>query len=137
MISMSSLLQKLPFNAEPGKIVSPMMHMKYAFRNETQEPSESDDGLRRRAEKVLGVDLQGIDMHQFSMGMNVEREHDDVTNGDWRLIAKIALAHLRELPDYYTKLAQMERPQIRDAALPIIKKNLGLGFSSKSNIPTS
>ncbi|MCW4027234.1 MAG: hypothetical protein NWE76_07110, partial [Candidatus Bathyarchaeota archaeon] len=33
----------------------------------------------------------------------------DVTHGDPILTGKIALAHLKELPDYYTRLAQMEK----------------------------
>lgn len=139
MINMASLLQQLPWGAEAGKIVSPMMHMKHAFRNEAQDsptPPMPDDDLRRRAEQALDVDLQGVDMSEFTMGMNVEREHDDVTNGNWKIIAKIALAHLRELPDYYTRLKKMEAPTSEEA-LPIVRKNLGLGFSSKSTTPTS
>lgn len=126
MINMASLLQQLPWNVEPGKIVSPMMHMKHAFRNEAQDPTEPpmpDDDLRRRAEKAFGVDLQGVDMDEFRKGLEVEREHDDVTNGDWTMIAKIALAHLRELPDYYTRLAKMEKSKNEDR-LPIIRKAL-------------
>jgi hypothetical protein len=48
------------------------------------------------------------------MGMDVELEHgfqDLVTNvtGDDPLVTgKIALAHLNEFPDYYTRLARME-----------------------------
>ena len=48
------------------------------------------------------------------MGMEVELEHGrtnpltNITDDDALLTAKIALAHLRELPDYYTRLALME-----------------------------
>jgi len=55
-----------------------------------------------------------FDLEQFRLGMNVELEHglrDSTTNltGDDRLVTgKIALAHLREIPDYYTRLAAME-----------------------------
>jgi hypothetical protein len=44
----------------------------------------------------------------------VELEHGrrdadtNVTDDDPLLTAKISLAHLRELPDYYTRLARME-----------------------------
>lgn len=37
-------------------------------------------------------------------GMNEEREHCDITHGDAVLTAKIALAHLKEDPEYYEKL---------------------------------
>lgn len=40
-------------------------------------------------------------------GMNVEREHADVTK-DAVSILKIALAHLRETPSYYRKLKKLE-----------------------------
>jgi hypothetical protein len=46
--------------------------------------------------------------------MEVEFEHGrhdpqtNVTNDDPVLTAKIALAHLKELPDYYTRLKRME-----------------------------
>ncbi len=44
------------------------------------------------------------DFNEFLMGMNVELEHQDITHGDLIMTAKIALAHLKEMPDYYTKL---------------------------------
>ena len=64
----------------------------------------------------LGIDWASspFDVEQFRTGMDVELEHGtrdsdtDVTGDDPLLTAKIALAHLRELPDYYTRLAQME-----------------------------
>ena len=48
------------------------------------------------------------------MGLGIELEHGrrdpatNVTNDDPVVTGKIALAHLRELPDYYTRLADME-----------------------------
>jgi hypothetical protein len=53
---------------------------------------------------VLGV-ADEIDMDQLRRGMDVELEHGrrdpltDVTNDDPLVTAKIAIAHLRELPD--------------------------------------
>lgn len=55
-----------------------------------------------------------FDLEQFRLGLEVELEHGsrdpdtDVTGDDPILTGKIALAHLRELPDYYTRLAAME-----------------------------
>jgi hypothetical protein len=49
------------------------------------------------------------------MGLDVELEHGlispktNVTGDDWNLTGKIALAHLNEFPDYYTRLAVLER----------------------------
>ncbi len=64
----------------------------------------------------LGVDLasEPFDLEQFRMGLEVELEHGlrdpetNVTGDDPILTGKIALAHLREMPDYYTRLAEME-----------------------------
>ena len=47
--------------------------------------------------------------------MNVELEHGkrdratNVTNDDMIITGKIALAHLNEFPDYYTRLVKMEK----------------------------
>lgn len=62
----------------------------------------------------LGVDWKKIDIEQFRMGLEVELEHGmvdpvtNVTNDDLTMTAKIALAHLKEIPDYYTRLKKME-----------------------------
>ena len=64
----------------------------------------------------IGVDWSAgdIDLEQFRMGLVVELEHGtqdpatNVTNDDETMTGKIAIAHLREIPDYYTRLAAME-----------------------------
>jgi uncharacterized protein DUF5661 len=63
----------------------------------------------------LGVDWSRFDVEQFRMGLDVELEHGrqnpstDVTGDDPILTGKIALAHLNEISDYYTRLKKMER----------------------------
>ncbi|HSH74549.1 MAG TPA: DUF5661 family protein [Longimicrobiales bacterium] len=62
----------------------------------------------------LGVEWSEIPIEEFRMGLAVELEHGahdpetDVTHDDSLLTGKIALAHLKEFPDYYTRLAKME-----------------------------
>lgn len=59
------------------------------------------------AQKVissLGDDITEQIKHVLLEGMNEELEHCDITGGDPILSAKIALAHLRDDPDYYIKL---------------------------------
>ncbi|MEZ4662971.1 MAG: DUF5661 family protein [Caldilineaceae bacterium] len=62
----------------------------------------------------LGVKFRRFDVEQFRMGMDVELEHGkqdvrtDVTGDDPLTTGKIALAHLNEFPDYYTRLEKME-----------------------------
>ena len=63
----------------------------------------------------LGVDWRRFDVEQFRMGLDIELEHGardsatDVTGDDPLLTGKIALAHLNEFPDYYTRLLKMEK----------------------------
>ena len=62
----------------------------------------------------LSIDWSRFDVEQFRMGLDVELEHGlrdpstDVTGDDPILTGKIALAHLNEFADYYTRLAKME-----------------------------
>lgn len=64
---------------------------------------------------ALGVDWNVISLDQFTRGLAVELEHGlsnpetNVTNDHPLLTGKIALAHLYELADYYTRLDEMER----------------------------
>ena len=61
-----------------------------------------------------------FDVEQLRIGMNVELEHGlhdmltNVSDDDPHLTAKIALAHLNEFPDYYTRLERMEEEAKRD-----------------------
>jgi len=64
--------------------------------------------------KLLGIDWSEFDVEEYRMGMDVELEHGthdpatDVTHDDPLTTGKIALAHLKEFPDYYTRLEKME-----------------------------
>lgn len=63
----------------------------------------------------IGIDWNKIDIEQFRRGLEVEMEHGshdpqtNVTNDDELLTGKIALAHLKEIADYYTSLDIMEK----------------------------
>lgn len=73
---------------------------------------------------ALGVDWSEFDVEQFRMGLNVELEHGgqdpatDVTGDDPTTTGRIALAHLNEFPDYYTRLARMERDAAEEKKRP-------------------
>ena len=62
----------------------------------------------------LGINWTKFDIEQFRAGMDVELEHGNVdpdtnvTDDDPVTTGKIALAHLNEFPDYYTRLEKME-----------------------------
>ena len=68
----------------------------------------------RRIGDGLGIDWQTVDIEEFRRGLEVELEHGahepetDVTGDDMTLTGKIAWAHLKEFPDYYTRLDKLE-----------------------------
>jgi Protein of unknown function (DUF5661) len=70
----------------------------------------------RRIGEEIGIDwaTSPFDAEQFRMGLDVELEHGahdattNVTDDDEIVTGKIAWAHLKELADYYTRLAAME-----------------------------
>jgi hypothetical protein len=83
-------------------------------RDEAQTPEmpgkfEVTDKLAEDLGKILNIDFTAISRDEFKKGLEVEQEHVDVTQGDPETTAKIALAHLKEMPDYYTKLMAMEK----------------------------
>ena len=58
---------------------------------------------------------------EFEDGLDIEAEHDgrrgkgtDVVKRNPLNQAKIAMAHLNELPDYYTRLKKMEKEADED-----------------------
>ncbi len=69
----------------------------------------------KRIGDALGIDWQDFGVEQFQMGLEVELEHGtrdiltNVSNDDALITGKIALAHLKEFPDYYTRLSAMEK----------------------------
>jgi len=70
----------------------------------------------RRIGEQIGIDwaTAPFEVEQFRSGMDVELEHGlhdpstNVTDDDALVTGKIALAHLNEFPDYYTRLERME-----------------------------
>lgn len=76
----------------------------------------------RQVGTSIGIDwaTAPFDAEQFRMGMDVELEHGlhdvltNVTDSDPVVTGKIALAHLKEFPDYYTRLQRMEEEAKRE-----------------------
>ena len=68
----------------------------------------------KKTGEELGIDWSKFDVEQFRRGMDVELEHGlrdpntNVSNDNPLITGKIALAHLNEFPDYYTRLDKME-----------------------------
>ena len=78
------------------------------------KPQQFSPDEAKRIGDSLSVDWGQVDLEQFCMGLLVELEHGardpetNVTDDDVSLTGKIALAHLKEFPDYYTRLAEMQ-----------------------------
>jgi len=76
----------------------------------------------REVGDAIGVDWDRFDLEQFRAGMDVEFEHGshdpqtNVTNDDPIVTGKIALAHMKEFPDYYERLEKMEAEAEREWA---------------------
>jgi hypothetical protein len=70
--------------------------------------------VARQVGTALGIAWDKIDPEQFRRGLEIEFEHGardpqtNVTNDDLSLTGKIAWAHLKEFPDYYTRLEKLE-----------------------------
>ena len=79
-------------------------------------PEHFDLDFARQVGEKIGIDwsVARFPVEEFRSGMDVELEHGshdpatDVTGSDPLITGKIALAHLNEFPDYYTRLARME-----------------------------
>lgn len=80
------------------------------------EESVFSESEARSIGESIGIDWTSshFDVSQFRAGLDVELEHGrrepdtNVTNDDKIMTGKIALAHLHEFPDYYTRLSKME-----------------------------
>ena len=69
----------------------------------------------RKIGDELGINWDEVRIEEFRRGLEVELEHGsewgeetNVTKDDPHLTGRIAWAHLKEIPDYYTRLDKME-----------------------------
>src|SRR6478736_2367755 len=89
---------------------------------EMAETRQTTTEEARRVGDEIGIDWTRVDLEQFRSGMDVEFEHGshdpqtDVTGDDPILTGRIALAHMKEFPDYYVRLARMEAEAERELA---------------------
>lgn len=85
----------------------------------------TSDEARQIGERI-GIDwaTAPFALDEYRAGLDVELEHGsqdsatNVTEDDPILTGKIALAHLNEYSDYYTRLKTMEEEAERDHAQP-------------------
>ena len=92
----------------------------------TKRATFTKDEARRVGEQI-GIDWETapFDVEQFRKGMDVELEHGlqdlltNVTQDDPIVTGNIALAHLKEFSDYYTRLERMESDAQREHDPPL------------------
>ena len=88
--------------------------------SETRHEFTAEEARRFGEETGIDWSRAPFDVDQFRIGMNVELEHGlhdphtNVTDDNPHITAKIALAHLNEFPDYYTRLERLEEEAKRD-----------------------
>ncbi len=69
----------------------------------TENKKYNADDIKKISDS-LKIDISDYSLKELTTGFNVELEHSDITKGDPALTLKIAIAHLKEVPNYYTKL---------------------------------
>lgn len=99
-------------------------------------PKSISKSAAKKIGDAIGVDWKKVDIDEFRKGIKVEFEHGsqlgpqtNVTGDNLEKTARIALAHLKELPNYYTKLAKIEEnkmnvKQLRKLVENIVKEEL-------------
>jgi hypothetical protein len=87
-----------------------------------EKPMKIDEKTARKIGDEIGVEWDKVDFGQFHKGINVEMEHGsvdpqtDVIGNNLSAAGKICWAHLKELPDYYSKLERIEK-ELKDLGM--------------------
>jgi len=61
-----------------------------------------------QAMQDTGRDLTQFQIEELLKGIEVEKEHTESVGADLKTLLGIATDHLKEIPDYYTRLLKME-----------------------------
>jgi hypothetical protein len=94
--------------------------------------------LIEKIAKKTNIDISKFDMKELVMGMEVELEHGsqniktDITNDEPIETFKIVMAHMNEMPDYYTKLKKMEKKQNISEYAKRMKELAGISEGEKN-----
>lgn len=60
--------------------------------------------MTKKFDSIINKLKEKYSDEEVETGLDVEKEHGDVTKGNKTQTAKIVKAHLREKPDYYKRL---------------------------------
>lgn len=66
----------------------------------------------------MHLDWDTIPLGEFHKGMNMELEHSDITKGDPIMTAMIAIRHIKEKKDYYTRMSLFENAMSIPSSFP-------------------
>lgn len=91
---------------ETQKILSKLEAKKNTTSESTDTYMKDQSVSRSTSDAIMKHMGYTFDPEEFHKGMNVEMEHRDVTKGNIAKTAKIAAAHLKENPKYYTLLSK-------------------------------
>lgn len=105
----------------------------------TQEEYRLNNGKQfdfdeaRRIGDALGIDWNMFPVEQFRLGLSMEIEHGshdpltDVTHDDHLITGRIVWAHLKAIPDYYTRLVKLEKDAAKywGQEMGLRRRNLG------------
>ena len=121
----------------PGKFINESQ------MNESKKEVSKEELKISKIAKKAKIDIKKYDMKELVMGYKVEKEHGsvnpetNVTNDDEVMTLKIALAHLNEIPDYYTKLKKYVEKGINESIYPWLKINSSGPKKIKKNLNES
>lgn len=59
--------------------------------------------------KLHKINFDVVPFDEWHAGINIEFEHQNVTHGSIEKTVLIAIAHLKEYPDYYKYLIKLEQ----------------------------
>lgn len=94
------------YGMKPSEVMSlsPEEAIKYAMDKGWKPKIAAEENMTGLADKK-GITEMDVDPKELEMGIKVEMEHTE----DPVIAKKIALDHLAEIPDYYTRLLKMEK----------------------------
>lgn len=130
---------------EQGYDVDEVEEIAYSLAaSHVNEPVDRDEGPESAGETELepgegksaeaGLTADDVDPDELAMGIEVEKEHSD----DEAAAERIALDHLAEIPDYYTRLKKMEKgagiKEEADIKGAVKNLNMGIPFDEKDLI---
>jgi predicted ABC-type ATPase len=136
-------MQTMPFEEFKMKVLATNTRNRLVRSFRIQSLDKSSGGTQSftaataaRIAQEIGIDLSKVDwtLQDLKQGMDVELEHSDVTGGNAIQTGKIVVAHLKERPDYYRRLAEMERKPLKKGG-PYIGKRGGKWADPQHTIP--